>query len=65
MNATRGAHLLALTGWCSLYDITDDWLLAERSDTERARLAGEERFLLDHARQAGFSKDGARVTDPG
>jgi teichuronic acid biosynthesis glycosyltransferase TuaH len=51
VNATQGAHLLELTGWPALYDITDDWLVADRGDTERARLATDERYLLRHARQ--------------
>ena len=51
VNATQGSHLLELTGWPTLYDITDDWLLADRGDDERARLVSEEAYLLTHSEQ--------------
>ena len=38
-------------GWPALYDITDDWLLADRSPREHDRLVESERYLLDHCRQ--------------
>lgn len=47
VNAPSGATLLARTGWPALYDVTDDWLLADRSDGERARLAADEALLLE------------------
>jgi glycosyltransferase involved in cell wall biosynthesis len=36
------------TGWPSLYDITDDWLLAPLAPRQRTRLEENERLLLEH-----------------
>lgn len=46
VNDPGGAEVLSATGWPSLYDITDDWLLAERSQAELARLRRHEEQLL-------------------
>ena len=46
VNAPAGAHVLELTGWASLYDITDDWLAASRPPAAHARLLREETLLL-------------------
>jgi glycosyltransferase involved in cell wall biosynthesis len=51
LNDPLTAHLLRRTGWPALYDVTDDWLLAERSPREHDRLVENERYLLDHCRQ--------------
>ena len=48
VNATDGAHLLARTSWRAMYDVTDDWLAADRSPVEHERLVQEEAFLLSH-----------------
>jgi len=46
INDLGGAPLLA-SGLPSLYDVTDDWLAAERPEAERERLARDEDTLLD------------------
>ena len=43
------AELVEITGWPALYDITDDWLAADRTASELARLARHERLLLERA----------------
>jgi glycosyltransferase involved in cell wall biosynthesis len=39
------------SGWPMLYDITDDWLAADRPESERRRAATNEARLLDLARE--------------
>src|SRR5690606_11737185 len=51
VNDPLGAELLEVTGWPCLYDITDDWLVADRPDAEIARLTRQETFLLERARE--------------
>ncbi|WP_314506961.1 glycosyltransferase [uncultured Microbacterium sp.] len=51
VNDPGGAALSKSTGWPTLYDITDDWLAADRPPRELARLREVERFLLEHASQ--------------
>ena len=46
VNDPAAANLLAATGWPALYDITDDWLAADRTPDELARLAADEALLL-------------------
>ena len=46
VNDPAAANLLAATGWTALYDITDDWLAADRTPAERARLVADEDLLL-------------------
>lgn len=46
INDPGGAAVLQLTGWPALYDITDDWLLAERTPAEHARLVRDEQLLM-------------------
>ncbi|MFK5633432.1 MULTISPECIES: glycosyltransferase [unclassified Ornithinimicrobium] len=48
VNDPQGAEVLDITGWRSLYDITDDWLAAERPRREADRTAAQERRLLAH-----------------
>jgi teichuronic acid biosynthesis glycosyltransferase TuaH len=43
------AGLLEATGWPAVYDITDDWLAANRSTAELARLTRSEEVLLERA----------------
>lgn len=43
------AGLIEETGWPAVYDITDDWLSANRSEAELARLTRNEGILLDRA----------------
>lgn len=40
------ASLAELSGWPTLYDITDDWLAADRPDAERRRTAANEATLF-------------------
>ncbi|HEX2856987.1 MAG TPA: glycosyltransferase [Propionibacteriaceae bacterium] len=46
INDPAGAVLLRLTGWPALYDITDDWLEADRTPAEHARLVEHEAALM-------------------
>lgn len=45
-NDPGAAVLLEVTGWPTLYDITDDWLEAERTSAEHDRLVRDEGVLL-------------------
>lgn len=47
VNDPTGARLVQRTGWRSLYDITDDWTLAERTPDETRRVTDDERLLLE------------------
>ena len=49
VNDPAAAGIVALTGWRSLYDITDDWLSAARPSAELERIAAGEALLLDRA----------------
>ncbi len=46
INDAAYAELVTRTEWPSLYDITDDWLLAPLAPRQRRRLIAEERLLL-------------------
>ncbi|MDF8266481.1 glycosyltransferase [Luteipulveratus flavus] len=48
VNDPGWAPLAVETGWRSLYDITDDWLLAHRDPRTQARLAECEGLLMEH-----------------
>jgi teichuronic acid biosynthesis glycosyltransferase TuaH len=47
INDATYARLVAESGWPSLYDVTDDWLLAEFSSRERERLTIADRELIE------------------
>lgn len=49
INDPRVAHIARDTCWPVLYDITDDWLTADRSAAELSRIATGEAWLLTHA----------------
>ena len=49
INDPGAADVSALSGWQTLYDITDDWLAADRADSEHSRLAASEALLLSTA----------------
>ncbi|MDQ0644607.1 glycosyltransferase [Microbacterium murale] len=49
VNDPAAAGIVALTGWRSLYDITDDWLSAARPAAELERIAAGEALLLNRA----------------
>ncbi|NUO34661.1 MAG: glycosyltransferase [Dermatophilaceae bacterium] len=46
VNDPRGALLLEATSWPALYDVTDDWTLAERAPAETRRTRAHESVLL-------------------
>ena len=46
INNPTNVALLERTGWPTLYDITDDWLLADRSTKEQKSLADAEASLM-------------------
>ena len=46
VNDPRGAELHTLTGWPTLYDITDDWLAADRDEATHQRLVRQEDTLM-------------------
>ncbi|MBO0980981.1 glycosyltransferase [Microbacterium sp. SD291] len=49
INDPTAAGLARSTGWRTLYDMTDDWLAAERPAAELARIAAGEEWLLQNA----------------
>lgn len=49
INDVTYAPLIEQTGWPSLYDVTDDWLLAPASARERARLRRLDQLALANA----------------
>ncbi|RPF26396.1 glycosyltransferase [Georgenia muralis] len=51
INDPGGATILRRTRWPALYDITDDWVAADRSAGEHARLLADEHVLLRRCRE--------------
>jgi glycosyltransferase involved in cell wall biosynthesis len=51
INDPDGVALVELTGWPALYDVTDDWTLADRPGSERTRLIRDEETLLSRCRE--------------
>lgn len=49
VNDPQGALVMQRTGWPTLYDITDDWLEADRDTATLTRLAAHEASLMDDA----------------
>lgn len=49
INDPRTAGLARRTGWATLYDLTDDWLAADRPSAEMRRISEGEDWLLAHA----------------
>ncbi|GAB3611051.1 hypothetical protein GCM10027414_31770 [Humibacter ginsengiterrae] len=49
LNDPGAAPLAERTGWPTLYDITDDWLAADRAPAELERLRRDEGWLLANA----------------
>ncbi len=49
VNDSTYADLVPATGWPSVYDVTDDWLLAHSNERELARQQRNDRLLLDRA----------------
>lgn len=46
VNDPAGSLLVEATQWRSLYDVTDDWTLADRSNAETERVIAQEQVLL-------------------
>ncbi|MFE5670509.1 glycosyltransferase [Agromyces sp. NPDC056523] len=51
INDPGAVGLAERSGWPTLYDITDDWLAADRAESERRRAAANESRLLALARE--------------
>lgn len=51
INDASYASLAVRTGWPSLYDITDDWLLAPLAPRQRDRLMADEALLMEHSQE--------------
>lgn len=51
VNDPGGAEVLTVTGWPALYDITDDWLVADRPTAELDRLRRQEAKLFAACRE--------------
>lgn len=51
INDPGAVALAERSDWPMLYDITDDWLAADRAESERRRAAANESRLLDLARE--------------
>lgn len=51
INNLGAVALAERSGWPTLYDITDDWLSADRPEAERRRAEANEARLLDLARE--------------
>lgn len=49
VNDPASIHLARSTGWPVLYDMTDDWLAADRPEAEKERIADGEAWLLRNA----------------
>jgi teichuronic acid biosynthesis glycosyltransferase TuaH len=49
VNDAAYAEFSVHSGWPSLYDITDDWLLMPLPPRQRDRLASNEKLLLEHS----------------
>ncbi|MDQ0613763.1 teichuronic acid biosynthesis glycosyltransferase TuaH [Microbacterium sp. W4I4] len=49
VNDPASVQLAQRTGWPVLYDMTDDWLAADRPEAEQQRIADGEAWLLEHA----------------
>ncbi|MGE9781593.1 glycosyltransferase [Janibacter sp. G368] len=58
VNDPRGAEVTLRTGWPTLYDITDDWLEADRDPATQARLARQESVLMDRASEVVVCSSG-------
>ena len=49
VNDASYARFALSTGWPTLYDVTDDWLLAPMSSRRAARLRSDDDLLLEHS----------------
>ena len=58
VNDPGGWEVLAESGWPALYDITDDWLVADRPEPELARLRRQETSLFADCREVVVCSEG-------
>jgi len=49
VNDPYGATLARVSGWPTLYDVTDDWTAAARGPAESRRVADSDRYLVENA----------------
>ena len=57
VNDPSAATLVAQSGWPALYDITDDWLAADRTPDEHRRLVADEALLLERCDEVTVCSD--------
>ncbi|WP_068397043.1 glycosyltransferase, partial [Kribbia dieselivorans] len=62
VNDPTGAAVLSVTGWRALYDITDDWLEADRTPAEHDRLVRDEEYLMTHCAEVVVCSTGLVTT---
>jgi glycosyltransferase involved in cell wall biosynthesis len=62
INDVTYAPLIRDTGWPSIYDVTDDWLVAPFSARELRRLAEMEQIALDDANEVVVCSESLRGT---
>lgn len=58
VNDPSGAAVVRRTGWPALYDVTDDWLAADRTPAEHARLVEDEATLLERCAEVTVCSPG-------
>lgn len=66
INDPGWAHLVSRTGWPAIYDITDDWVAADRPAREHARIVANEATLMRLCRvvvvcSAGLERSKSKV----
>jgi teichuronic acid biosynthesis glycosyltransferase TuaH len=49
INDASYARFALSTGWPTIYDVTDDWLLAPLTARQKARLRTDDKLLVDHS----------------
>lgn len=62
VNDPGWAGLVGATGWPSVYDMTDDWLAADRPDRELRRIARNEDLLMERCAAVVVCSEGLRET---
>ena len=62
VNDPLGAAVLELTGWPALYDITDDWTVADRTGAEHDRLLRLDSALLDRCEEVVVCSPGLEAS---
>lgn len=62
INDPGGAAVLERTSWPALYDITDDWLQADRTPAEHDRLVRDEAMLMERCAEVVVCSKGLQAT---